>query len=444
MDFTLQNIMKNQKKKSTEKNNSVDDLFWVVSKSDSATNSDLNLKYYWNKIEASYSIWVVNDIFINAIWKRASDVHIEPNDKELLIRFRIDWTFIKYKTFKLSQKDSILARIKIMSFLRIDEHRLPQDWKISYKLFAGKTIDMRVSVIPTIYWEKCVIRLLKKDSEAPKLQELWIMPYNMVKIEKHLKDNYWMILAVWPTWSWKSTTLFWLLSHFDPEQKNISTLEDPVEYRIKWVNHTQINPDINFTFARGLRSLLRQDPDIIMVWEIRDEETAKLAVEASITWHIVFSTIHTNSATHTIQRIVNLGIDPLLVTSSLRMIISQRLARKLCSHCKQKYLASEKVKLFFTKNIWKYMKNQENIELYKANLDGCQHCNFTWYKGRIGLYEVLEMTEWLEKLILENSSRIQLEIQAIWDGMVTIKQDWLIKVLLWETSIEELLSVLWT
>lgn len=441
MDFNLKKIVWNWKNKS-ETESSVDELFWVVSKQEWATSSDLNLKYYGNKTEDSAIIWLVNDIFLNALTKRASDIHIEPNDKDVLIRFRIDWAFVNYKSFSLLQKDPILARIKIMSFLRIDEHRLPQDWKISYKLFAWKTVDMRVSVIPTIYWEKCVIRILKKEADALKLQDLWIMPYNMVKIEKHLKDNYWMILAVWPTGSWKSTTLFGLLSQFDPEQKNISTLEDPVEYRIKWVNHTQINPDINFTFARGLRSLLRQDPDIIMVWEIRDEETAKLAVEASITWHIVFSTIHTNSAVHTIQRIVNLGIDPLLITSSLRMIISQRLARKLCVHCKEKYEASDKVRDFFIKNIWKYIKNKEKIELYKAKEWGCPHCNGTGYKWRAWFYEILEMTEGLEKLILNNSSKIQLEIQAIWDGMVPIKQDWLIKVLLGETSLEELLSVL--
>ena len=437
MDFTLQNIMKNQKKKSTEKNNSVDDLFWVVSKSDSATNSDLNLKYYWNKIEDSYIIWVVNDIFINAIWKRASDVHIEPNDKELLIRFRIDWTFIKYKTFKLSQKDSILARIKIMSFLRIDEHRLPQDWKISYKLFAGKTIDMRVSVIPTIYWEKCVIRLLKKDSEAPKLQELWIMPYNMVKIEKHLKDNYWMILTVWPTWSWKSTTLFWLLSHFDPEQKNISTLEDPVEYRIKWVNHTQINPDINFTFARGLRSLLRQDPDIIMVWEIRDKETATLAVEAALTWHLVLSTIHTNSAAATIQRLINMGIEPFLLASAMKMVMSQRLWKRICPHCKWDAKLTEiqktKVKEYLTPIDPSFDVEKFVFKEWKW----CEVCNWTGYKWRIWFHEVMVVWEYLEPLILKKESAHAIQQEAIKHDMITIVQDALIKAVKWETTVEE-------
>ncbi|MBF0913884.1 type II/IV secretion system protein [Candidatus Gracilibacteria bacterium] len=445
MDFDLQKIIKKSTKHSKNKSSTaVDDLFGIESKSDGGTNSDLNLRYYGNKIEDSYIIGLVNDIFLNALGKRASDIHIEPTDEEVIVRFRIDGVFVKYKSFKLSEKDSIIARIKIMSYLRIDEHRLPQDGKISYRLFAGKAIDMRVSVIPTIYGEKCVIRILRKDTEAPKLKDLGIMPYNMVRIDKHLKNNYGMILAVGPTGSGKSTTLFGLLSHFDPSQKNISTLEDPVEYRIKGVNHTQINPAIDFTFARGLRSLLRQDPDIIMVGEIRDEETAKLAVEASITGHIVFSTIHTNSAAHTIQRIVNLGVDPLLVTSSLRMIISQRLARKLCPYCKEKYEASEKIKNFFVKNIGKYMKNKDSLTLYKAKEGGCEKCNHIGYKGRVGFFEVLEMTEGLEKLILNNSSRLQLEIQAIGDGMVTIKQDGLVKVLLGETSIEELLSVLGT
>lgn len=387
----------------------------------------------------------VDDMFKAAIDLWASDIHVEPTEYFILIRFRKDWDFFIIDKVDREFTSAIITRLKVLSRIKIDENKKPQDWKIIYYYEKEKlNIDIRLSTLPTKYGEKVVMRILKQDETLINLEALWLIDENLKKVKEELKSTYWIVLVAWPTGSWKSTTLFWVLKTFNPLEYNISTLEDPIEYNIDYVNQSQVRSDIGYTFASGLRSLVRQDPDIIMVWEIRDEETAKLAVEASITWHIVFSTIHTNSATHTIQRIVNLGIDPLLVTSSLRMIISQRLARKLCSHCKQKYLASEKVKLFFTKNIWKYMKNQENIELYKANLDGCQHCNFTWYKGRIGLYEVLEMTEWLEKLILENSSRIQLEIQAIWDGMVTIKQDWLIKVLLWETSIEELLSVLWT
>ena len=251
-----------------------------------------------------------------------------------------------------------------------------------------------------------------------------------------------MILAVWPTGSGKSTTLFSMLSQFNPEEKNISTLEDPVEYRINWVNHTQIQPSIDFTFAKWLRSLLRQDPDIIMVGEIRDEETAKLAIEASITGHIVFSTLHTNSATHTIQRLINLWIDPLLLSSSLKSIISQRLARKLCNHCKEWYIASDKIEKYIIWEVWKYIRKKDNLKLYKPHEGGCKKCNNTGYSGRLWLYEILEMTDELEKLLLKNASRTQLEIQAIWDWMVPIKEDALLKVVLWETSMEEILSVL--
>ncbi len=444
MEFDIQKLLHTNK--NSKDDNSVDSLFSVSSSSKKSNheNSDLNIKAYWDKNEDSYIISLVNDMFLQAIWKRASDIHIEPAEKQIKIRFRVDGAFIDYKKFDIRLKDSIIARIKIMAYLRIDEHRLPQDWKIAYKLFAWKSIDMRVSTIPTIYWEKCVVRLLKKDSKPPKLRELGIMPYNLIKIQRHLKDNYGMILAVWPTGSGKSTTLFSLLSQFNPEEKNISTLEDPVEYRIKWVNHTQINPAINFSFARWLRSLLRQDPDIIMVWEVRDEETAKLAVEASITGHIVFSTIHTNSATHTIQRLVNLWVDPLLITSSLRMIISQRLARKLCPVCKIKYKANPKIKSFIVWKVGKYIKDKSNLYIYKAKEGWCSECNNTWYRWRIWLYEILEITDKLESLILQNASRIKLEIQAVWDWMIPIKEDWLLKVVLWETSLEELLSVLGT
>ena len=427
----------------------VEDLFEVwgeesmeSKKKKSLKNSDLSLLMYWDENDKEKTIEAVNDMFIKALSKKASDIHIEPREKILRVRFRVDGYFIPYKEFPILQKEALIARIKIMSYLRIDEHRQPQDGKINYKMFGWKSIDMRVSVIPTIYWEKCVIRLLKKDEKPPELSSLWIMPYNMVRIKKHLKDNHGMILAVGPTGSGKSTTLFAMLSQFDATEKNISTLEDPVEYRIKGVNHTQIQPIIDFTFAKWLRSLLRQDPDIIMVWEIRDEETAKLAIEASITWHIVFSTLHTNSAVHTIQRLINLWVDPLLISSSLRSIISQRLARKLCVHCKQSYDPNPKIETYIFWEVGKYIKKQKSLQLYKAKEWGCLKCSNIWYSWRIGLYEVLEMTDALEKLMLNNASRTQLEIQAVWDWMVPIKEDALLKVVLGETSLEEILSVL--
>ncbi|MCP4523169.1 MAG: type II/IV secretion system protein [Candidatus Gracilibacteria bacterium] len=439
---------KNETPQVNKKNVKVEDLFSMSSGTSGSKknhmDSDMNVISVGGKNDNNGTITLVNDIFLEAMKLGASDIHIEPRDKQMLVRYRVDGNFINKKQFPLNLRDSIIARIKILAYLRIDEHRLPQDGKINFKLFGGKTVDMRVSVIPNIYGEKCVIRILKKDSSPPELKALGIMPYNMVKIKKHLNDSYGMILAVGPTGSGKSTTLFSLLSQFDAEEKNISTLEDPVEYRIPGVNHTQINPNIKFTFASGLRSLLRQDPDIIMVGEVRDEETAKLAVEASITGHIVFSTLHTNSASHTIQRLVNLGVDPLLISSSLRVIISQRLARKLCTHCKEDYIPSEKIKSYIIGKVGKYMKDKESVTLYSAKDGGCPQCNNTGYKGRIGLYEVLEMTDKIEELLLKNASRLQLEVQAVGDGMVPIKEDALIKVVLGDTSIEEILSVLGT
>jgi len=436
------------KKTTSKQKTKAEDLFSVENPNNTDykdhIDSDLNINSYWDKKEDSNIIALVHDIFLDALKMESSDIHIEPRNHNVKIRFRVDWNFVNYKEINLNQKDPLVARIKIMAYLRIDEHRLPQDGKIAYKLFWWKSIDMRVSIMPTIYWEKIVIRLLKKDEKPPKLKDLWIMPYNMVRLKSRIKDSYGMILAVWPTGSGKSTTLFSLLSQFNPEEKNISTLEDPVEYRINWVNHIQINPAIDFSFAKWLRSILRQDPDIIMIWEIRDEETAKLAVEASITWHIVFSTIHTNSATHTLQRLINLWVDPLLIASSLRMIISQRLARKLCPDCKIGYDASDKIKEYIFWRVWRYIKNKENLHLYKMSESWCKKCNHTWYNWRIGLYEILEITEKLENLMLKGASRMQLEIQAVWDGMVPIKDDALLKVVLWETSLDEILSVLGT
>ncbi|MDD5769940.1 MAG: GspE/PulE family protein [Candidatus Gracilibacteria bacterium] len=444
----INDLIGNFKKKSQNKdiNNSsksqVDDLFDVGGvSSDGLKKSHLSITQA-SKEDDENIIGFVNDLFIISIQKKASDIHIEPNDKNIRIRLRIDGNFVSYKTLELKKAISLIARIKIMAYLRIDEQRLPQDGKINFNLFGGKSIDLRVSILPNIYGEKCVIRILNKEEKPPELVDLGMLPYNMIKIKKHLLDSHGMILAVGPTGSGKSTTLFSLLSNFDAEKNNISTLEDPVEYRIPGVNHTQINPSIGFSFAEGLRSILRQDPDIIMVGEIRDEETAKLAVESSITGHLVFSTLHTNSAVHTLSRLVNLGIDPLLLSSSLRLVISQRLVRKLCPNCKESYLADEKVKDVLVGKVGRYIKNKDEIKLYGACENGCEKCNHTGYKGRIGIFEVLEMNEKIEDLLINKASKTQIEIQAIGDGMVPILQDAFLKVILGDTSIQEVLSAI--
>lgn len=451
--FSLMNAKKPFFSKITTKSNSlplsetkdedIDDLF--------SSNSIGSVWVKWSHLTMSGAskeddeniISFVNDLFIYAISKWASDIHIEPNGKKIQTRLRVDGEFILYKDVDLVKQNSLMARIKIMSYLRIDEQRLPQDGKINFNLFSGKSVDMRVSFMPNIYGEKCVVRILRKEDKPGNLKDLGVLPYNIVKIQKHLKNTYGMILAVWPTGSGKSTTLFSLLHEFDAKKNNISTLEDPVEYRIPGVNHTQINPAIWLNFAEGLRSLLRQDPDILMVWEIRDKETAQLAVEASITGHIVFSTLHTNSASHTLSRLVNLWIDPLLISSSLRIIISQRLMRRLCQKCRVSYTPDETIKKTLLSFVGKYIKDHENITLYKAKDWWCEHCNRSWYKGRVGIYEVLEMSEEIEHLLLEQASSTQIEIQAIWEGMVPIKVDALIKVVLGETSLEEVFGRLW-
>lgn len=409
--------------------------------------ADPALEIFWN--QNNENIWQawwfdVDKLFADAIKLWASDIHIEPDEDSLKIRFRIDWKLAQYKNLKADLAAPIVAKIKVLWSLKIDERRLPQDWKANYLDKVSKqNIDLRINVIPTVFWEKIAIRLLKKENEWVDLRTIWILPMNMIKIKKHLADTFWLCLVVWPTWSWKSTTLYAMISVFDTEDKNISTLEDPVEYRIKWANHTQINPQIWFNFADWLRSLLRQDPDIIMVWEIRDSETAKLAVEASITWHIVFSTLHANSSVNTIQRLANLWVDPLLITSSLKLVISQRLVRKLCNNCKVSYSPEDVVKQKVVKRIWKFISNTDEMVFYRAKEWWCEKCSWKGYKWRTGLYEILEMTEWLERLIIAWASKTQLEIQAIWDWMITIRDDALIKVVLWEISIEEVLTVLW-
>ncbi|MDD5377402.1 MAG: GspE/PulE family protein [Candidatus Gracilibacteria bacterium] len=385
----------------------------------------------------------LDNIFSKALSLGASDIHIEPDEDTLLLRIRVDGRFMEYGRFPNSEKAPLIAKIKILSSLKIDEQRLPQDGKATYHDAAsGKNVDLRVSIIPTIYGEKVVIRLLRKESELMDLRSIGVLPMNMVKIKKHLENQFGLVLIVGPTGSGKSTTLYSMLSRFDPEEKNISTLEDPVEYRIKGVNHTQINPQIGFNFADGLRSLLRQDPDVIMVGEIRDSETARLAVEASITGHLVFSTIHANSTVNTLQRLTNLGIDPLLITSSLRLIVSQRLARKLCPHCKVAYKPDESIKKKVLSRIGKYVSDPDELMFYHALEGGCEKCGHKGHKGRTGFFEILEMTEGIEKLVLSHASKTQLEIQAVGDGMITIKDDALIKVVLGEVSLEEVLQVL--
>ncbi|MCP4524186.1 MAG: type II/IV secretion system protein, partial [Candidatus Gracilibacteria bacterium] len=268
-----------------------------------------------------------------------SDIHIEPTENFLLLKFRKDGDFMIYDKIHTDNISSIITRLKVLSKIKIDENKKPQDGKIVYYYEKDKqNVDIRLSTLPTNYGEKIVMRILKQDESLTNIEALGLIDVNVLKVKEALKSKYGIMLMAGPTGSGKSTTLFGILKYFNPLEYNISTLEDPIEYNIEYVNQSQVKPEIGYSFSTGLRSLVRQDPDIIMVGEIRDQETAVLAVEAALTGHLVLSTIHTNSATGTVQRLINMGVEPFLLASAIKMVISQRLGKRICSDCKEEHI----------------------------------------------------------------------------------------------------------
>lgn len=383
---------------------------------------------------------VIDDMFRTAIEMNASDIHIEPSETAITIRFRVDGKFAPYKKLDPGVKQQFVTRMKILSGLKIDENRLPQDGKAS---FAAKdqAIDLRVSILPVVYGEKIVIRILKKSQKKLSLKDLGFMGISLQRIERALHKTYGIILATGPTGSGKSTSLYTLLGTYDPSQVNISTLEDPVEYTMPGVNQSQIHSDIGFDFSEGLRSLVRQDPDIIMVGEIRDKKTASLAIESALTGHLVFSTLHTNDAATTVQRLMDMGVEPFLITSSLQLIIAQRLVRKICSFCRVPVKLEGVTKQEVEKEISSLSeKPVDQIAFFKSK--GCPQCNNLGFKGRVGIYEVLEMTSPIQTLILkEGIDSNTIKEEALKEGMVTLLQDGLIKASMGLTTIEEVYRV---
>ncbi|MCT4617083.1 MAG: GspE/PulE family protein [Candidatus Gracilibacteria bacterium] len=384
----------------------------------------------------------VNDMFDEAISHNISDIHIEPTSEYILIRFRQDGEFILKDKLDAVNTSSLITRLKVLAQLKIDENKKPQDGKISYQSERLKQkIDIRLSTLPTNYGEKVALRVLKQDASLTDLEKLGFLDTNLAKIKGVLESKYGIILMAGPTGSGKSTTLFGLLKHFDPLKYNISTLEDPIEYDIDFVNQSQIKPEIGYTFASGLRSLVRQDPDIIMVGEIRDLETSKLSIEAALTGHLVLSTIHTNSASATIQRLTNMDIEPFLIASALKMVISQRLVKKICPHCKAIHNVDENIKNKIKEELADIIDPDEvdQIDFYKGT--GCEECNGTGYKGRMGVHEVLVLDEALEKSILSKAPAQEIEKIARGEGMTTIVQDAILKAAMGETTVEEALKL---
>lgn len=387
-------------------------------------------------------------ILKHALEGKASDIHIEPTENDLRVRFRVDG--LLHSSIVLPKKiaSSIVSRIKILSNLKIDETRKPQDGRFRIKI-SGRKIDLRVSTFPTSTGEKVAIRILESDIGLKSLEDIGVNKTYQEILKSQLTQSFGMLLICGPTGSGKSTTLYVLLQHLNVEGVNIITLEDPVEYFVNGINQSQIKPEIGYTFAAGLRHVLRQDPDIIMVGEIRDNETAGLAVHAALTGHLLFSTVHTNNAVGVIPRLVDMGIEPFLIPASLNAIVSQRLVKKICDECKEEVEVSDEVADLIInelKGVSKEILEKEDVSLEKADFKlyrgkGCKKCADKGTKGRIGIFEILQITPELEKMIVENPSITEIEEEARKQKMITMQQDGIIKALKGFVTFEEVVRV---
>ena len=386
---------------------------------------------------------VVAVILGHGVDGRASDIHIEPTSKNLRVRYRLDGSLHASIFLPLRLLPAIISRIKILSNMKIDETRIPQDGRFSAK-FDTKNVDFRVSTFPTVLGEKAAIRILDPSQWLRNVDDLGLRGRNLELVEKAIKKPYGLILITGPTGSGKTTTLYTLLRSLNKEGKNIVTLEDPVEYFIDGVNQSQIKVEIGYSFAIGLRNILRQAPDIIMVGEIRDEETANLTTHAALTGHLVFSTIHTNNASGVIPRLIDLGVKPFLIPPTLTLAIAQRLVRKLCPDCRKQVKPNKEIKNLILQELNRlpesYKKNiASDPDIFEAA--GCKKCGFNGFSGRTGVYEILEMTDNLAELILKEPSESKIAEEASNQGMITMKQDGFLKALEGITTIEEVLRV---
>jgi type IV pilus assembly protein PilB len=380
-------------------------------------------------------IKLVNLLITQAVNDRASDIHVEPQERGLKVRYRIDGVLHEVMNPPKSVQAGISSRLKIMADINIAERRLPQDGRIGLKV-QNKAIDIRVATLPTVYGEKIVMRLLDKSSVLLQLQDLGFQPENFRRFQESYRKPYGMILVTGPTGSGKSTTLYATLNILNQAHVNIITVEDPVEYRLAGVNQVQTNNKAGLTFASALRSILRSDPDIILIGEIRDRETAQIAVEAALTGHLVLSTLHTNDAPSSMTRLTEMGIEPFLVASALDSVLAQRLARKLCDRCKEAYVPTEE-ELIRAQFPWE--EGEELPKLYKGV--GCTSCSKTGYKGRMAVHEVMSASEEIERLVVEHASADEIGKVARSQGMSTLRDDGMEKVRMGLTSIEEILRV---
>lgn len=397
-------------------------------------NEEIDLSTLSRMSEDAPVVRLVNVLLVDSLRRGASDIHVEPYEKELRIRFRIDGVLYDVMHPPLKLRDALISRIKIMSKLDISEKRLPQDGRIKIKVKVdsrSRELDFRVSTLPTLFGEKVVLRLLDKQNLMLDMTKLGFEPESLTKFKRNISKPYGMVLVTGPTGSGKTNTLYSALQSLNTVDTNIMTAEDPVEFNLPGINQVQMKEQIGLNFAAALRSFLRQDPNIVLVGEIRDFETAEIAIKAALTGHLVLSTLHTNDAPSTISRLMNMGIEPFLVATSVNLIQAQRLIRRICKDCKQDHQtpAEALIEVGFSPEEVKSMKT------YKGK--GCATCNNTGYKGRIGLYEVMEITDEIRELILIGASALELRKKAIDDGMITLRESGLHKIRAGVTTCEE-------
>src|SRR5687768_8216841 len=397
-------------------------------------NEEIDLSTLSRMSEDAPVVRLVNVLLVDALRRGASDIHVEPYEKELRIRFRIDGVLYDVMHPPLKMRDALISRIKIMSKLDISEKRLPQDGRIKIRVKVesrSRELDFRVSTLPTLFGEKVVLRLLDKEKLMLDMTNLGFEPESLVKFQRNISKPYGMVLVTGPTGSGKTNTLYSALQSLNKVDTNIMTAEDPVEFNLPGINQVQMKEQIGLNFAAALRSFLRQDPNIILVGEIRDFETAEIAIKAALTGHLVLSTLHTNDAPSTISRLMNMGIEPFLVATSVNLIQAQRLIRRICKDCKTEHPTPVEalVEIGFSP------EEAKTVKTYKGR--GCPTCNETGYKGRIGLYEVMEITDEIRELILIGASALELRKKSIEDGMITLRESGLQKIKSGVTTVEE-------
>ena len=412
----------------------------LLDRVDVATISDISDEVNLSALEAISQeapiIQLVNMIIIDGIKERASDIHLEPNQRGLLVRYRIDGILHDIRMLPVRVKPAVTSRVKILSNMDIAERRLPQDGRFQLR-FGAREVDLRVSSIPTVYDEKIVMRLLDKSQGVISLDGVGFTEMQVQEFRKMIHNPHGIILVTGPTGSGKSTTLYATLNEVDSTQKNVITVEDPVEYKLDRINQINVRPKINLTFANALRSILRQDPDVIMIGEMRDSETAHIAVQSALTGHLVFSTLHTNDAVSSLTRMTDMGVEPFLISSSVIGVMAQRLVRRICPKCIEEYIPDEGIFDDLKLNIT--LPDKGKIKLYKGK--GCDHCKNTGYYGRIAIFEMIEINDEIRSMILRKISSNEIKEVAIRYGMKTLLDSGVTRALEGITSIDEVFRV---